>query len=77
MNSEMFDPPLDPGITDAVIALRNHGVKTFASCQGGQGHAYPEPTVRFHGDREVGFRALSAAVKSGLSVSELRRVWVV
>lgn len=77
MNSEMFDPPLDPGINDAVIALRSHGVETFESCQGGDGHAYPEPTVRFHGDREEGFRALSAAMKSGLRVSELRRVWIV
>lgn len=70
-----FDPPLDPGIADAVVALNRHGVETFESCQGGEGHAYPEPTVRFHGDTAEGFRALSAAMKEGLRVAELRRVW--
>jgi len=70
-----FDPPLDIGINAAVLALREHGVDTFESCEGGAGHAYPEPTVRFHGDTPEGFRALAAAMKEGLPVAELRRVW--
>lgn len=70
-----FDPPLDAGIASAVLALREHGVDTFESCEGGPGHAYPEPTVRFHGDAPEGFRALAAAMKAGLPVAELRRVW--
>ncbi len=73
--TEQFDPPLDPGITHLVVALRAAGVETFESCQGGEGHAYPEPTVRFHGDVAEGFRALAAAMKDGLPVAELRRVW--
>ena len=73
--SPQFDPPLDRGIADMVMALCRHGVETFESCQGGEGHAYPEPTVRFHGDTAEGFRALSAAMKEGLPVAELRRVW--
>ena len=52
-----------------------NGVETFESCEGGNGHAYPEPTVRFHGQRPEGFRALSIAMQNGLEVSELRRVW--
>lgn len=72
-----FDPPLDAGISLAVLALRNHAVDTFESCEGGAGHAYPEPTVRFHGDASEGFRALAAAMKEGLPVAELRRVWPV
>lgn len=73
--ADQFDPPLDAGIAKAVVALRRHDVGTFESCQGGAGHAYPEPTVRFHGDSAEGFRALAAAMKEGLPVAELRRVW--
>lgn len=71
----VFDPPLDPGISKAVEALAGAGVETFESCEGGTGHAYPEPTVRFHGGRAEGFRAYSAAVEAGLRVAALRRVW--
>jgi hypothetical protein len=69
------DPPLDPGIREAVLALNSAGVETFESCQGGDGHAYPEPTIRFHGDRAEGMRALAAAVSAGLPVAALRRTW--
>jgi len=72
-----FDPPLDPGIEKAVIALREAGVETFESCEGGPGHAYPEPTVRFYGDRVQGYAALTAALSAGLDVTALRRVWPV
>lgn len=75
--SSRCDPPLDPGIQAAVLALLAAGVETFESCQGGAGHAYPEPTVRFHGNRAEGYRALAAALSSGLPVTALRRVWPV
>jgi hypothetical protein len=39
-------PDLDPGIRQAVRILREAGVETFESCEGGERHAYPEPTVR-------------------------------
>lgn len=74
---EEFDPPLDPGIAEAVRVLRDAGVETFESCEGGRGHPFPVPTVRFHGDKTEGFRALSAALQLGLEVAELRRVWSV
>lgn len=51
------------------------GIETFESCEGGQGHAFPQPTVRFHGYQEEGFRALAVAAKAGLRVAHLRRVW--
>jgi len=66
---------LDDGIRDIVLLLRQAGVETFASCQGGEGHAYPVPTVRFNGERSEGFRALAWAMEHGLSVVALRRVW--
>lgn len=69
------DSQLDAGIMPYVEALRAFGIETFESCQGGQGHAYPEPTIRFHGDRAEGYRALGVAMQRGLPVAELRRVW--
>ena len=71
----VFDPPLDPGIADAVEVLNAVNVETFESCQGGEGHTYPEPTIRFHGDRSEGFRALAVALRAGLPVKSLRRAW--
>ncbi len=70
-----FEPPIDPGIAAAVIALRRAGIETFESCEGGEGHAYPEPTVRFYGRKADGMRAMAIAMEAGLPVAELRRVW--
>ncbi len=75
--SREFSPPLDPGIAIAVQRLLDAGVETFESCQGGPEHAYAQPTVRFHGERAEGFRALAAAIQAGLRVTGLRRVWPV
>lgn len=69
--------PLDPGIRPIVEALRSAGVETFESCEGGPGHALPEPMVRFYGERPEGFRALAVALQLGLEVKDLRRVWPV
>ena len=75
--SMQFDPPLDEGIREVVMRLVAGGVETFESCEGGPGHAFPEPTVRFHGQREEGFRALAAALQRGCQVGCLRRIWPV
>jgi hypothetical protein len=45
---------LDKGIERIVNILRNADIETFESCEGGIGHAYNVPTVRFHGDRSEG-----------------------
>lgn len=66
---------LDPGIRDYVDILDAAGVETFESCQGGEGHCFPEATVRFHGERSEGFRALAVAVQRELPVRVLRRYW--
>lgn len=71
------DAGLDAGIRAAVVALRRGGVETFESCQGGGGHTFPEPTIRFFGGQPEGYRALAVAMKAGLPVAELRRVWPV
>jgi len=70
-----YDPPLDIGIEPFVVALNRAGVETFESCDAGEGHAFPEPTVRFHGDDAEGFRAMAVAMDLGLPVDELRRAW--
>lgn len=69
------DHVLDPGIAPAVAVLQQAGVETFESCEGGEGHAFLEPTVRFHGGRYEGLRALAAALQAGLPVRALRRVY--
>lgn len=66
---------LDPGIAEAVLALRREGVETFESCEGGKGHAYPEPTIRFHGTSSAGWHALSVALTHRLPVLAVARVW--
>ena len=73
---EDFDPPLDDGISGYVITLREHGIETVESCQGGSGHCFPQPTVRFCGDEAAGWKALAVALTFGpMPVAELRRAW--
>jgi hypothetical protein len=67
---------LDPGIVRIVQALSDEGVETFESCEGGKGHAFPEPTIRFGvGRPEEGWHALSVSLMLGFPVLALRLVW--
>lgn len=75
LSIETFSPPLDAGIAKAVHILRAAGIETFESCEGGHGHSYPEPTVRFHGNSGAGHHALGIAMTHALPVSQLRRTW--
>jgi hypothetical protein len=68
---------IDPDIANEVRVLMENGVETYESCQGGQGHPYPEPTVRFLGGQSEGPRALGIALQNGLSVTTLRRIWAI
>ncbi len=70
-----FEPPLDEGIRDIVVMLIANGIETFESCEGGEGHSFPEPTVRFEGGDSEGLRAVSVALENGLPVRRLRRTW--
>lgn len=67
--------PIDLGIVRALAILINAGVETYESCQGGEGHAYFEPSVRFHGGHYAGWHALAAAQTYRLPVTRLRRFW--
>ena len=73
---ETFEPvtdmPLDAGIRRYVLLLRAGGVETFESCQGGEGHAFAEPTVRFHGGSAQAYRAFAVAMENGLPVLHLK-----
>jgi hypothetical protein len=68
---------IDSGIEHEVRVLWENGVETFESCQGGEGHPFPEPTVRFLGGQAEGPRAFGIARRNGLNVAELRRYWSV
>ena len=75
--SHDLDMPLDKGIAPFVDILREGGVETYESCEGGSGHPFPEPTIRFcaSGRPADGWHALSVAIEHALPVSELRKVW--
>jgi hypothetical protein len=66
---------IDPGIRKAVELFQEHEIETFESCEGGPGHAYPEPTVAFYGGPGAGWRAVSVCLSYGLPVQSLRRAW--
>jgi hypothetical protein len=68
---------LDAGIRAIVRVLHENGIETFESCEGGKGHAFFEPTVRFHGHQSEGFRALAIALTHNLKPVELRRYWAI
>lgn len=73
---ETVEAHLDPGIRDVVRLLLANGVETFESCEGGAGHAFHEPTVRFYGHRDAGFHALAVLQRHGVAVAALRRYWM-
>lgn len=68
---------LDAGIRFAVRVLHARGVETCQSCQGGPGHAYPEPTVELQAlaDDALGFIALAALQEYHLPVTSLSITW--
>lgn len=68
---------LDPQISTVVNLLRSQGVETCQSCQGGDEHSYPEPTVEFFGNECAGWRALAVALAYAMPVFHLRREWTI
>ena len=66
---------LDRWMRYAVLVLHRGGIQTYESCQGGRGHAFPEPTIRFEGTQEDAFRAARIARANGLPAHHLRRFW--
>lgn len=74
-NDRFLLDQVDPRIRWIVAALREEYVETFESCEGGEGHTFPEPAVRFHGDQSEGPRAFAAAKRRGIPVCAIRRYW--
>lgn len=72
---DSIDSGIDPGILPAVEILNTHGFKTFESCQGGKGHCYAEPTVRFFGEEFDLIRAFEVCQGYNLAVLEAKRVY--
>ena len=70
-----IDMALDPGIRRYVLIFRRAGLETIESCEGGAGHCFPEPTIRFGGNSGEGYKAASVAMTYGLPVLAVRRVW--
>ena len=68
---------MTPAYGPYVKTLRAAGVETFESCQGGEGHALPEPVIRFYGGRGEGFRALAIVLDRALPVRAVRRAWTI
>ena len=66
---------LDAGIAPYIKVLRDEGIETYESCQGGQGHYFDGPTIRFHGHRDQGWKALHIAQERNWPVASLRRCW--
>jgi len=66
---------IDKGIKEAVRILNENGFITFESCEGGTGHTYSEPTVRFWGNEFDCIRALEICEAYNLCVLEVKRVF--
>ena len=77
VQDKKFDIPLDPGIERAVLFLRNNGIETFESCEGGEGHAYIEPTVRFHGQYDSLLKAAGLLIHYDFPLKSVRRYYSV
>lgn len=69
------DLALDEGIALPVRVLMESGAETFESCQGGNGHCFQYPTIRFFGDKTEGYKAFDVLAKKGFRVICLQRVW--
>lgn len=66
---------IDTGILPALKILRAFGFDTFESCEGGKGHAFPDPTIKFWGDEFDCIRAYELCEQFGLNVFRARRIF--
>lgn len=67
----------DAGIREPLTILMAGDFETYESCEGGPGHAYPEPTIRFHGGPSEGFAAFAWLRANGVTPTNLRRIWTI
>lgn len=80
-SSDRRAPPwryIDPGILELVRELWRAGLTPFASCQGGEGHPFPWPTVLLkstpQNDRRVAARARRLLLRLGIQRCTIARV---
>lgn len=66
---------LDKGIVDAVIMLNRHGFETWESCEGGEGHCFEFPTIRFWGTEFDLIRAHRVCENYGLKIYQSSRIY--
>ena len=66
---------VDEIIKPAVKIMLEHGFHTFESCQGGEGHSFTEPTIRFNGTEFDLIIAYELCKHYKLNVSCVRRVY--
>lgn len=66
---------VDEKIRAVVVLLNRHGFKTFESCQGGEGHCFKYPTVRFEGSEFDLIKAHNICEVNNLNVMEGKRVY--
>lgn len=66
---------IDLGIIRAVKILRDAGFSTIESCEGGEGHAYAEPTIKFDGTRATGWAVASKLMEFGLPLRRIGQMW--
>jgi hypothetical protein len=72
---EPLDILIDDGILPAVELLNRYGFKTFESCQGGEGHCFQNPTVRFYGNEFDLIKAYELCSLQKMNVFEAKRVF--
>lgn len=66
---------IDEGIIEAVQVLNKHGFITWESCQGGDGHCFELPTVRFWGNEFDLIRACRICENYDFKLYQANRVY--
>ena len=66
---------VDSGIRRFMRLMLAGDFETYESCEGGEGHSFVDPTIRFHGNRGEGFRAFAWLMAHGVEPESLRRFW--
>lgn len=67
---------IDIGIRPAVELLLEHGFNTFESCEGGHGHAFDLPTIKFWGDDFDCIRVFELCEQFNFNVYKAYRVYM-
>ena len=66
---------LDPEIEWMVNLLREEGIETIYSCQGGEGHLEDSPMIQFEGAIGDQWHALAVCDHWGLPLLQIKQSW--